>query len=323
MEKDTVHLARISRKLGWVIEDACSEVRTIVRIVVGLAVVFVLCRVGLIIAASHGLSPENAALWGMFPAAFAAVVVVLFALIAPFRTLAIGLVMMTKGRRVMQTIATIIGLGILIGIYAALVPLPNDPGLVPLLSSAWLAILAFHFGVSGPARTLVLIFLSLLIIGITAVFFLGGRPKARERFDELGAQTARAITTPGSSAAALAPAKLEKENVAEDGGQEPIVVHTPALTPYTPSPEEFVMKVSLTGKGKLSSDVNFTALGKKYPGWNFNIKSFVPGVLIYPEGKPPIALEGDWQVGEMGDKLRFSGPAGEEVWIILSPPHRR
>lgn len=83
-------------------------------------------------------------------------------------------------------VCALIGCELAIGVYFALVPVSNDPGLIPLLVLAASAL--FFLRVARYAQWLI-VFLTLILIGITAAFFVGGRAELMKQFKSAVAQS--------------------------------------------------------------------------------------------------------------------------------------
>ena len=89
-------------------------------------------------------------------------------------------------------VCALIGVELAIGVYFALVPVSNDPGLIPLLVLAASAL--FFLRIAGYAQWLSAL-LTLLLIGITVTFFVGGRAELLKQFHSIVTQTEAVHTT--------------------------------------------------------------------------------------------------------------------------------
>lgn len=84
----------------------------------------------------------------------------------------------TYGRTGLQWLSTIFATELLLGVYFAVVPVHNDPGLVPLILLVGAALAFFSMGTTSQATTQVRIGLTILALVITALFVVGGRDRA-------------------------------------------------------------------------------------------------------------------------------------------------
>jgi hypothetical protein len=87
-------------------------------------------------------------------------------------------------RKFLTGIAAITGAEMLMGIYFSLVPVSNDRGLMPVIGLIWIAIPLIYLGVKNAWGKKIGSLLILLMIILTAIFFLGGRNKSKEILSE-------------------------------------------------------------------------------------------------------------------------------------------
>ncbi len=78
------------------------------------------------------------------------------------------------GRKAIRAVSLVLAADLIFGIYLSLVPISNDRGLVPLLVLALVTILLLRI---GNARGPISVFLMILAIAITLIFFIGGRSR--------------------------------------------------------------------------------------------------------------------------------------------------
>ena len=83
------------------------------------------------------------------------------------------------GRKAISAVSLVLSADLVFGVYLSLVPISNDRGLVPLFVLALVTVL-FLWIVN--ARGFVSSLLMLLAVGITVIFFLGGRGKVTDIF---------------------------------------------------------------------------------------------------------------------------------------------
>lgn len=79
-----------------------------------------------------------------------------------------------KGRSAEKVLATVIGAELLLGIYFCLVPITNAPWLIPLFVITVFALLFFLIGVQNKVTRKIVSILSIFLLGLTAMFYLGG-----------------------------------------------------------------------------------------------------------------------------------------------------
>ncbi len=120
----------------------------------------------------------------------------LFALFDPMVIAAIGIVW----PRFLKTMALVVGTELAFGVYFTIVPVTNDRALIPL---ALLLLLAIAFlAMSGSVKR-VMSALVIAFVVLTAVFALGGRDEAKEKYKDAKATvTEWAKPTPTAAASA-------------------------------------------------------------------------------------------------------------------------
>jgi hypothetical protein len=107
-----------------------------------------------------------------------------------------------KGRTVLTWIATIIAAELVLGVYFSIVPVWNDRGLVPVVVLVAVAIFFLAVGTKGKIQKTAISAMTLIIIILTIIFFLGGRDKAAGKLEPkppaekiAGAPTATEVAT--------------------------------------------------------------------------------------------------------------------------------
>jgi hypothetical protein len=122
------------------------------------------------------LSPPRVVIVAVPLVALIPLLSVLFGIIAAFNPLVIAaLGAIPAGRRVLGSIAAIVGTELAVGVYFSLVPVWRDRALVPVVVLASAAILFLSLAKKGSVVVRILIF---LLLFFTLVFFLGGRRAA-------------------------------------------------------------------------------------------------------------------------------------------------
>ncbi len=111
------------------------------------------------------------------------VLLLLLAFLDPLLVAALGT--FHKGRIVLRWIATIIGMELVTGVYFSMVPVWNDPGLVPLLILVIIAILFLSLGIQGKLTKKTVAILAIIVVILTAIFVFGGRDSGGERLKNL------------------------------------------------------------------------------------------------------------------------------------------
>ena len=87
------------------------------------------------------------------------------------------------GRKAIRAVSLVLAADLVFGIFLSLVPISNDPGLVPLFVLALVTILLLRI---GNARGFVSGLLTLLAIGLTVIFLIGGRSRMGGSLKSLG-----------------------------------------------------------------------------------------------------------------------------------------
>lgn len=90
-----------------------------------------------------------------------------------------------KGRSAEKVLATMIGTELLLGIYFCLVPITNAPWLIPLFVITVFALLFFLIGVQNKVTKKIVSILSIFLLGLTAMFYLGGEKGLTNRLDKI------------------------------------------------------------------------------------------------------------------------------------------
>jgi len=109
-------------------------------------------------------------------------------------------------------IPTIIGGELLWGIYLTLVPVWNDKRLLPFFFLVVGALFLLSIGVQGGLASLAKGMLTLFVLAITAIFFLGGRAEAEAKVLDWG----KAVLTPKPKPPVVV-APIESRDFIEDG----------------------------------------------------------------------------------------------------------
>lgn len=90
-----------------------------------------------------------------------------------------------KGRSAEKVLATMIGTELLLGIYFCLVPITNAPWLIPLFVITVFALLFFLIGVQNKVTKNVVTILSLMLLGLTVMFYLGGEKGMTDKVNKI------------------------------------------------------------------------------------------------------------------------------------------
>jgi hypothetical protein len=96
---------------------------------------------------------------------------------------------MESSKKFLARVAGIIGAETLMGIYFSLVPVSNDHGLIPAISLIWIAIPLIYFGVKDAWGKKIGSLLIILMIVLTAIFFMGGREGSEKKLMEMKQST--------------------------------------------------------------------------------------------------------------------------------------
>jgi len=91
------------------------------------------------------------------------------------------------GRKAIRAVSLVLAADLVFGVFLSLVPVSNDPGLVPLFVLALVTILLLRI---GNAQGLVSSLLTLLAIVLTVIFLIGGRSRMGGAFKSLGTHAA-------------------------------------------------------------------------------------------------------------------------------------
>ncbi|MBI4032855.1 hypothetical protein HY374_04070 [Candidatus Berkelbacteria bacterium] len=91
----------------------------------------------------------------------------------------------TWGERIRRRVLTVMGLELVVGIYFALIPIHNEPRLVPVFEAAIAAIVFFSFGTQNALTGRLTKVLYLLALGITLVFLLGGWGETKRKASDI------------------------------------------------------------------------------------------------------------------------------------------
>ncbi len=256
-------------------------------------------RWAILIAALWPIAIAVAALtgWTFLTAVIALIpfVAIVFGLIATFDPLVIAAAgTSASGRKILTAAAAIIGAELAVGVFFSVVPVANNPGLIPLtlLTMVALVFLALS-GTKGRAVAM----LTLVLIGITAMFFF---PKtsvsvveAKARIDQVMADTVSGK---------------------EKSGGYPICAETAAGVKVTLAKPEAEVKLN----SKCRS--GWVELPNNGPRYHVRITS--PGDLeiVFWDGRPPMlvgATESVWEGRIKNQTFRLRGEG--EAKIILEP----
>jgi hypothetical protein len=185
-------LSREARRAFWTVGD---RIQVIARI--GLVWAFVMIGVAMFCPphAAHTVIPILALvpilLLGWFITEWTSIAIIIAIAAVPQSTPGIGKVFGLV-QTAIKKVVTVLVVEMILGIYLSLVPISKDPGLVPLLLlvAITLGIVSMILG-KGWVRSLLII----LLLGLTIVFFLGGRDKAGKKLDDAVA----AVSAPPTS----------------------------------------------------------------------------------------------------------------------------
>jgi hypothetical protein len=120
--------------------------------------------------------PTLTSLLGLVPLA-----TVVFVLVAWSDPLVIPVLAITQyGRTGLQWVSTVIAGELLLGVYFALVPVSNDPALVPLLLLVGACLTFLSMGAQFPAKPALQFALVALVALMTLAFIAGGREAAHQ-----------------------------------------------------------------------------------------------------------------------------------------------
>lgn len=100
-----------------------------------------------------------------------------------------------KGRTVFTWIATIIAMELVLGVYFSVVPIWNDRGLVPVVVLVAVAMFFLAVGVKGKTQKTAIGVMFVIIVILTAIFFLGGREKVVAKFESTPTKTSAAAVS--------------------------------------------------------------------------------------------------------------------------------
>lgn len=111
---------------------------------------------------------------------------IVLGLIAVFDPLVIAAVgNFALGRKVLTVLATIIGAELAVGVFFSAVPVANDRGLIPLALLVMIAIVFFVLsGIKGKMVSLLI----MVLVGIAAIMFVGGRDKVSSKINALASE---------------------------------------------------------------------------------------------------------------------------------------
>lgn len=233
------------------------------------------------------------------------------------------------GRRGLRWIATIIGAELVIGFYLSVVSVSNDPMLVPLLIISLAAILFFAIGAQGDfSRKAVRFFIAVFLI-LTAIFLLGGTARIRTFFGQETYGVKLAILGLALLAMSFVPRIPGKKLFGITGAvvallalvylvfpaEMPQRISIPGSSAKAPADtfsetQEKTFRVPLLGEGKVSEMV--VDIDEFPPGFNYFFEGPESAEARYSDGtRGPITK---W-FGVKRGKLRFTGPAGQEVTV--------
>lgn len=138
----------------------------------------------------------------------AAIVLLLISALDPLVVAIIGVT--REGRHGLRWVATIVGFELAIGVYFTIVPVRNDPSIVPLLLLASATLLFLNLGVASRTGSLIKFISILIIIFTTTAFFMGGSKAflnwVRDRLASSNSSHGSAASAVRSPAAPSAPA---------------------------------------------------------------------------------------------------------------------
>ena len=126
-------------------------------------------------------------------AALIPVAAIAFSIVAALDPIVIAVIAaFKKGRAVLTWIVTIIAAELVLGVYFSIVPVWNDRGLVPVVVLVAVAIFFLAVGTKGKIQKTAISAMTLIVIILTIIFFLGGRDKAAGKFESKPPKTADA-----------------------------------------------------------------------------------------------------------------------------------
>lgn len=136
--------------------------------------------------------PAIVAIVAMIP--IMAIVFLFIAFIDPLVLAAVALV--KSGRTALAWLAGIVAAELIIGVYFSLVPVWNDRELIPVMLLIAVTFFFLAIGTQGKLKKMAISILTLAVVILTIIFFLGGRKEAKKEMKGMFTSTSYSFQQP-------------------------------------------------------------------------------------------------------------------------------